>query len=156
MSNVPASQGSSEVVTTGAWPATRPKVGPTTAQPIARSIPRPATLRLASPDAPQTAGSQQLIEARQLVKSYRKGAVKIPVLQEIDFSAASGQITAILGQSGSGKARFCICWPVSINPTKVRSGSTTAASTICRGAVATAIATKISESSFSSTTCCLS
>lgn len=104
MSNVPASQGSSEVVTTGAWPATRPKVGPTTAQPIARSIPRPATLRLASPDAPQTAGSQQLIEARQLVKSYRKGAVKIPVLQGIDFSAPSGQITAILGQSGSGKS----------------------------------------------------
>jgi lipoprotein-releasing system ATP-binding protein len=104
MSNLPASHDSSEAVAAAAWPGLRPKARSMSTQPIVGSLPHPATLRLANPNAPHPAGNQQLIEARQLVKSYRKGAVKIPVLQGIDFAANSGQITAILGQSGSGKS----------------------------------------------------
>ncbi len=55
----------------------------------------PASLKLASP---------YVLEARQLVKVYRKGKHEVPVLKGCDFAAVSGKMTAILGQSGSGKS----------------------------------------------------
>ena len=45
-----------------------------------------------------------LLEARSLVKCYRKDQVTIPVLQGTDFSVQEGEFQAIVGQSGSGKS----------------------------------------------------
>lgn len=55
----------------------------------------PTQLRIASP---------YVLEARQLVKIYRKNQHVVPVLDGCDFSAVEGKMTAILGQSGSGKS----------------------------------------------------
>ncbi len=55
----------------------------------------PTRLRIASP---------YVLEARQLVKVYRKNNHEVPVLNGCDFSAIEGKMTAILGQSGSGKS----------------------------------------------------
>lgn len=55
----------------------------------------PGTLKIASPF---------VLEARQLVKVYRKGRHEVPVLKGCDFTAVAGKVTAILGQSGSGKS----------------------------------------------------
>lgn len=52
---------------------------------------------------PET-GSQVVLEARQLVKVYRKNKIEVPVLSGCDFQATQGKMTAILGQSGSGKS----------------------------------------------------
>lgn len=57
--------------------------------------PQPTNLRVARP---------QILEARNIVKAYRKNNHEVPVLRGCDFEAASGQMTAILGQSGSGKS----------------------------------------------------
>lgn len=48
--------------------------------------------------------SDVVLEARQLVKVYRKGRHEVPVLKGCDFHANRGKVTAILGQSGSGKS----------------------------------------------------
>jgi lipoprotein-releasing system ATP-binding protein len=45
-----------------------------------------------------------LLAAKGLVKSYRKGRVEIPVLKGVDFSVKPGEFVAIVGQSGSGKS----------------------------------------------------
>jgi lipoprotein-releasing system ATP-binding protein len=41
---------------------------------------------------------------KNLVKSYHKGKLEIPVLRGVDFAADEGRITSIIGQSGSGKS----------------------------------------------------
>lgn len=41
---------------------------------------------------------------RGLLKSYRKGALGIPVLQGIDLEVREGEFLAIVGQSGCGKS----------------------------------------------------
>ncbi|PHS00787.1 MAG: ATP-binding protein [Blastopirellula sp.] len=41
---------------------------------------------------------------KNLVKSYHKGKIEIPVLRGVDFTADEGRITSIIGQSGSGKS----------------------------------------------------
>ena len=53
---------------------------------------------------PLRVASPYVLEARQLVKVYRKGRHDIPVLNGCDFTATAGKITSILGQSGSGKS----------------------------------------------------
>lgn len=45
-----------------------------------------------------------MLSATNLVKTYRKNRLQIPVLKGVDFAAPEGQITAIIGQSGSGKS----------------------------------------------------
>jgi lipoprotein-releasing system ATP-binding protein len=45
---------------------------------------------------------RQLV-ASDLHKSYRKGAVQVPVLRGLSLSVRRGEFTAIVGQSGSGK-----------------------------------------------------
>jgi lipoprotein-releasing system ATP-binding protein len=45
-----------------------------------------------------------LLAAYGLVKSYRKGAIDIPVLRGVDLAVQPGEFTAIVGQSGCGKS----------------------------------------------------
>jgi lipoprotein-releasing system ATP-binding protein len=45
-----------------------------------------------------------LLAAKKLVKSYRKGRVEVPVLKGVDFAVREGEFVAIAGQSGSGKS----------------------------------------------------
>ncbi len=78
-----------------------------------------------------------VLEARQLSKIYRKGRHEVRVLQECDFAASRGKVTAILGQSGSGKAPCCIYSVRSINPMPAKSISLARASITCHGANAT-------------------
>ena len=44
------------------------------------------------------------LACRGLFKSYRKGAIGIPVLQGIDLEVREGEFLAIVGQSGCGKS----------------------------------------------------
>ena len=53
--------------------------------------------------APQQ-GTPGLLGTSQLTKSYRKGALTIPVLRGVNFAAEEGQFTSIVGQSGCGKS----------------------------------------------------
>jgi lipoprotein-releasing system ATP-binding protein len=45
-----------------------------------------------------------LLEARGVHKTYRRGAVAVPVLRGVDLSIKKGELVAIVGQSGSGKS----------------------------------------------------
>lgn len=45
-----------------------------------------------------------VLEARQITKSYRDGQQVTRVLQEVNLQVAAGQMVAIVGSSGSGKS----------------------------------------------------
>lgn len=45
-----------------------------------------------------------ILQARGLVKSYRKDRLEVPVLQGVDLDIMAGQVTAMVGRSGSGKS----------------------------------------------------
>ena len=45
-----------------------------------------------------------VLGCRNLLKSYQKGSLEIPVLQGIDLDVRQGEFLAIVGQSGSGKS----------------------------------------------------
>ena len=58
-------------------------------------------------EAPQSAirnPQSAILSARDLIKSYRKGKLEVPVLKGVDFSIAPGEFVAIVGQSGCGKS----------------------------------------------------
>lgn len=44
-----------------------------------------------------------IIEAKDLTKIYRRGREEINALKEVDFSVAEGEFVSIIGPSGSGK-----------------------------------------------------
>src|SRR5262245_25452956 len=61
--------------------------------------------------APATANGTQratvtgaLLAAKNIVKSYKKGKVEVPVLRGVDFAIQPGRFTAIVGASGCGKS----------------------------------------------------
>lgn len=45
-----------------------------------------------------------VLQARRLVKSYRKDRLEVPVLRGVDLEIFSGEVTAMVGRSGSGKS----------------------------------------------------
>ena len=52
----------------------------------------------------QTTG-ENLIEIRDLGKTYRRGKQAIPVLQGVNLDVAAGDFFALMGPSGSGRPR---------------------------------------------------
>jgi len=45
----------------------------------------------------------QLIELRQVSKTYQRGDISIPVLKAVSMAVAPGELVALMGTSGSGK-----------------------------------------------------
>jgi len=84
---------SSADATAGMGAAREPAADIGTTSPLGEEA--PVQLRIASP---------YVLEARQLVKIYRKNQHQVTVLDGCDFTAVEGKMTAILGQSGSGKS----------------------------------------------------
>ncbi|MCX5827817.1 MAG: ABC transporter ATP-binding protein [Deltaproteobacteria bacterium] len=46
---------------------------------------------------------QNIVEIRNLYKSYHRGSLVVPVLYDITFDIAAGEFLALMGPSGSGK-----------------------------------------------------
>ncbi len=67
-----------------------------------RATPSPAPV--ATPKAPTVPQGAVQLACRELFKSYRKGAIGIPVLQGIDLEIHEGEFLAIIGPSGCGKS----------------------------------------------------
>ena len=47
---------------------------------------------------------QQIVEIRNLSKSYRRGGQTVPVLEDLTFDIMAGDFIALMGPSGSGKS----------------------------------------------------
>jgi ABC-type lipoprotein export system ATPase subunit len=51
-----------------------------------------------------------ILVASGLHKSYTLGSQELEVLRGIDVRVRRGEALVIVGASGAGKARCCICW----------------------------------------------
>ena len=48
--------------------------------------------------------AQQIVEIRNLSKSYRRGGQAVPVLEDLTFDIIAGDFIALMGRSGPGKS----------------------------------------------------
>jgi lipoprotein-releasing system ATP-binding protein len=77
---------------------------PSHTHPIAKPNGKPATATGRQLyDDRENSGSLQMV-AVDLVKSYRKGKLAVPVLKGVNLGIREGEMLAIVGQSGSGKS----------------------------------------------------
>ncbi len=60
--------------------------------------------RISLDAAEQTRSHASQLRTIDLYKSYRKGAVEVPVLRGVSLNVRQGELLAIVGQSGSGKS----------------------------------------------------
>jgi lipoprotein-releasing system ATP-binding protein len=75
-------------------------------RPLQRELIRPTPRLQVVGDLPQVEldPAEVHLEAVDLVKTYRKGAIEIPVLRGASLRVRRGELTAIIGSSGSGKS----------------------------------------------------
>ena len=52
-----------------------------------------------------------MLDVKNLQKSYTIGKKSYPVLKGVDLSVAKGEFVAVMGPSGSGRARFSTVSP---------------------------------------------
>lgn len=62
-----------------------------------------------------------VLEAVEVTKQYNMGEVTVSALQSVSFVVTKGEFVAVMGPSGSGKARCCICWVAWMNRLRVKS-----------------------------------
>ena len=55
-------------------------------------------------DAPNAMDGEAVLDARGLVRTYRRGQFDVPVLKELDLQVERGEWVACTGRSGSGKS----------------------------------------------------
>jgi putative ABC transport system ATP-binding protein len=63
---------------------------------------RPATATAAN-------GSDQIIQAVDVIKTYNTGKVRVPALRGVNFAVTRGDMVAIMGPSGCGKTTLLNC-----------------------------------------------
>src|SRR5215467_7305777 len=51
----------------------------------------------------------KIVEARDVVKSYRAGAIHVHALRGVSLDVAQAEVVAIMGQSGCGKTTLLNC-----------------------------------------------
>jgi ABC-type lipoprotein export system ATPase subunit len=54
-------------------------------------------------------GTEWMIEAHQVVKTYDTGTSKVQALKGVDFAVARGEMVAVMGPSGCGKTTLLNC-----------------------------------------------
>ncbi|MGE4133851.1 MAG: ATP-binding cassette domain-containing protein, partial [Bdellovibrionales bacterium] len=47
-----------------------------------------------------------MIQIRSLAKSYRQGDTQLQILSDLNLELKSGEVVAVIGESGSGKSTF--------------------------------------------------
>ncbi|HEX4131310.1 MAG TPA: ABC transporter ATP-binding protein [Pirellulales bacterium] len=64
----------------------------------------PHAMSVAAVDEKSSTVAATALEARNVVKSYSKGSVEVPVLRGVNLALRDGEFLAIIGSSGSGKS----------------------------------------------------